>query len=105
MIEPLIADTQKAGFAFFQRLYGQIRQHLEREQREMRDTERFSFDADAVSMSLLYDLTKTVRSLSERVEILSAETPAEVSETLDDMGCMLKACSFIIRKRDRGIAT
>ena len=103
LIEPLIADTQKAGFAFFQRLYGQIRQHLEREQREMRDTERFSFDADAVSMSLLYDLTKTVRSLSERVEILSAnrrrETPAEVSETLDDMGCMLKGLLVHLQRK------
>ena len=103
LIEPLIADTQKAGFAFFQRLYGQLRQHLEREQREMRDTERFPFEADAVSISLLYDLTKTVRSLSERVEILSAnrrrETPSDISETLDDTGCMLKGLLVHLQRK------
>ena len=103
LVEPLIADTQKAGFAFFQRLYGQMRQHLEREQREMRDTERFSFEADAVSIALLYDLTKAVRSLSERVEILSAnrrrETVSDASETLDDMGCTLKGLLVHLQRK------
>ena len=83
-----ISDTKKAAFAFFQCLYGQMR-----EQSGYGQQERFFFDVNPVSLSLLYDLAKNINRLSARMEVSifgRRGQPSRVAETLESMSRMLE---------------
>ena len=69
----------------------------------MECAERFFFEADSVSLSLLYELAKNIKQLSERVKSLSADNRADVSarasDTLDGMGHTLKDLLMNMEKK------
>ena len=103
MIQQTVRDTQQAAFDFFRRLYQQTREQMNEAERNMECAERFFFEADSVSLSLLYELAKNIKQLSERVKSLSADNRADVSarasDTLDGMGHTLKDLLMNMEKK------